>query len=74
MKYKEIFTSWWFYALTFIFFLFNVSNEKIIPGESLLIKYVGLFFGSLLGVLFFVSLFWLLIKGFSHILKNVTKR
>lgn len=68
MKYKDIFKSWWFYALIVIYFLFSVFTNLKAYGSLFIVEYAGILLGSFIGVLFFVSLFWLLGKAFSKIL------
>jgi len=68
MKYKDIFKSWWFYALIVIYFIFTVFTNLKVYDKLFIVEYAGILLGSFIGVLFFVSLFWLLGKAFSKII------
>ncbi len=68
MKYKEIFKSWWFYALVIGYFLFSVFTNLQKYDYLFFIEYVGILLGSFIGVLFFVSIIWGLSKLFKLII------
>lgn len=67
MKYKEIFKSWWFYALVVVYAIFSIITNLSTYGSLFFVEYVGIILGSFLGVWFFVTLFWALIKFFRWI-------
>ena len=71
MKYKDIFKSWWFYVFIGVYFFYKVFTETIIYGKLFLVEYVGILLGSFIGILFFVSLIFLLIKLSKKIKKKV---
>ena len=74
MKYKDIFKKWWFYALVLGHFLLKVYVDTKIYGKLFLTEYIGIFAGSVLGILFLFSIIFLLFKLFSKITKKVTRR
>lgn len=67
MKYKEIFKSWWFYALVVVYAIFSIATNLSAYGSLFFVEYVGIILGSFLGVLLFVTLFWGLAKFFRWI-------
>jgi len=70
MKYKDIFKSWWFYALIVVYFLFKVFTDLQEYGSLYFVEYIGILLGSFIGIWFFVSLIWLIGKGFKKIFKK----
>lgn len=68
MKYKQIFKSWWFYALIVSYFLFSVFKNLQVYNKLFFVEYIGILLGSFIGVLFFVSLFWALGRIFKAII------
>ena len=68
MKYKQIFKSWWFYALIIGYFIFSVFTNLQKYDKLFIVEYAGILLGSFIGVLFFVSLFWILGRIFKAII------
>ncbi len=77
MKYKDIFTSPWFYVMVFLDFvyvcIFKVGINKetymyLVPAE-----YLGMALGSFAFVWIGVSILWLLYKSFLWIIKEPIK-
>jgi len=63
MKYKKIFTAWWFWGLISINLVLtifiNLKNNIKLP----FFEIVGILIGSFLAILFFTSLFWVISWG-----------
>ncbi len=72
MKYKNIFTSWWFWSLVAAFFIWRTLGVPF--GIEFLAEYLGILLGSFIGILFIVSIFWGLNKGYAMIKKYIEEQ
>ena len=63
MKYKEIFSKWYFWLVVIVISISNFySVQPVLIGE-----YIGMFVGSLFVTLIFASIIWLIGKLFKKI-------
>ncbi len=74
MEYKKIFKSWWFYTLICIYAIYKIFLDLGEYGNLYFVEVIGIIIGSFLGVLFIVTIFWVLIKFFKWLIEKVTKR
>lgn len=74
MKYKQIFKSWWFYALVGFTSIWQILSQQRYYGNLFMAQYIGIIMGSFIATLIIVSLGWIGYKIFSKVFDKLTKR